>query len=233
MEISFTNLSKIYRDADRDLTVINSLTYKFESGSRVAIVGRSGVGKSTLLQILGGLDRPTAGVALLGGQDISKLSSDELAEFRGKNVGFIFQFHHLLPEFSALENVMMPLVIHGVDPAECEQRSRNLLHNVGLSDRVTHTPSQLSGGEQQRVAIARALVIEPKLVLADEPTGNLDFATGKEVQELLLSVSARIGATLIVVTHNLELARNMDSVVEMLPGGDLKICSLSNFTLCY
>jgi lipoprotein-releasing system ATP-binding protein len=221
MRIEVEKLTKRYRDADRDLTVIDNLTFTFPDKGSVAIIGRSGTGKSTLMHLLGALDSPTSGCVKYGGTVISAMSSDERAAFRAKNIGFIFQFHHLLPEFNALENVSLPLIMSGVGEAEALERSGALLDKVGLAARKTHLPSQLSGGEQQRVAIARALVARPAVVLADEPTGNLDLTTASEIQSLLLEINREQGSTLIIVTHNHELARSLDMVVEMHPGGAL------------
>jgi len=223
MQIRLENLTKKYRDADRELTVIKDLSFTFPAKGSVAIIGRSGIGKSTLMHLLGGLDVPSHGHVLYDGKVVSELSSDERAAFRAKQVGFIFQFHHLLPEFSALENVAMPLTIAGVPDSEAFDVSAALLNRMGLTSRVSHRPSQLSGGEQQRVAIARALVAKPRVVLADEPTGNLDVATAAEVQSVVLELNRELENTLIVVTHNHELARSMDSVVEMQPGGELVV----------
>jgi lipoprotein-releasing system ATP-binding protein len=221
MQIHLKDLTKSYRDADRELTVINSLTFSFPEKGSVAIIGRSGIGKSTLMHLLGGLDLPSRGSVVYDDRVISTLSSDERAAFRARKVGFIFQFHHLLPEFSALENVSMPLTIAGVGDDEAREVSAALLRRLGLQSRVGHLPSQLSGGEQQRVAIARALVAQPRVVLADEPTGNLDVKTAQEVQGILLEMNRELQNTLIIVTHSQELARSMDLVVEMEPGGAL------------
>jgi lipoprotein-releasing system ATP-binding protein len=221
MRIEVEKLTKRYRDADRDLTVIDNLTFTFPDKGSVAIIGRSGTGKSTLMHLLGALDSPTSGCVKYGGAVISSMNSDERAAFRAKNIGFIFQFHHLLPEFNALENVSLPLIMSGVGEAEALERSGALLDKVGLAARKTHLPSQLSGGEQQRVAIARALVARPAVVLADEPTGNLDLTTASEIQSLLLEINREQGSALIIVTHNHELARSLDMVVEMHPGGAL------------
>jgi lipoprotein-releasing system ATP-binding protein len=229
MHIRVEGLTKSYKDADRELTVIKDLSFSFPEYGSVAIIGRSGIGKSTLMHLLGGLDIPTSGTVLYDDMPISSLPSDERAALRAKKVGFIFQFHHLLPEFSALENVAMPLIIAGVDDDEALGVSRELLLRMGLKDRVEHRPSQLSGGEQQRVSIARALAIKPRLVLADEPTGNLDVNTANEVQRILRELNRELKNTLIIVTHNHELARNMDLVVEMSPGGELT--QVSNKTL--
>ena len=221
MRIRLENLTKSYQDADRELTVIRDLTFSFPEKGSVAIIGRSGIGKSTLMHLLGGLDVPTRGRVMYGDRAVSELSSDERAAFRASKVGFIFQFHHLLPEFSALENVAMPLTIAGVSDGEAFDVAAELLVRMGLKDRMEHRPSQLSGGEQQRVAIARALVAQPRVVLADEPTGNLDVATAAEVQSIVLELNRELENTLIVVTHNQDLARSMDLVIEMLPGGEL------------
>ncbi|MEN9845858.1 MAG: hypothetical protein RIS36_1005 [Pseudomonadota bacterium] len=223
MRIEVGNLTKRYRDADRELTVIDNLSFAFPEGGSVAIIGRSGTGKSTLMHLLGALDRPSSGYVKYGDTDISSLGSDERAAFRAKNIGFIFQFHHLLPEFNALENVALPLIMSGVSDSEAQAKAGALLDKVGLASRTHHLPSQLSGGEQQRVAIARALIARPAVVLADEPTGNLDLATASEIQRLLLEINREQGSTLIIVTHNHELARSLDMVVEMHPGGALVV----------
>lgn len=221
MQVKVEHVTKRYRDADQDLVVINDLNFCFPPQGSIAIIGRSGIGKSTLLHLLGGLDTPSSGCVLYNSTNVSALSVDARARFRATTVGFIFQFHHLLPEFSARENVTMPLIIGGAMEDEAAERAEHFLDLVGLSKRVDHLPSQLSGGEQQRVAIARALVTEPRVVLADEPTGNLDVRTAEEVQDVLLESNRRLQNTLIVVTHNTELAKNMDMTVEMLPGGGL------------
>jgi lipoprotein-releasing system ATP-binding protein len=220
--LKLIELTKTYQDADRTLTVIGGLTYTFPEKGSIGIIGRSGIGKSTLLHLLGGLDRPTSGSVTYGDTQLSSLGSDERAAFRAKNVGFIFQFHNLLPEFSAIENVAMPLLMVGESESDAQERARDLLARMNLDSRREHLPSQLSGGEQQRVAIARALVTNPAVVLADEPTGNLDVATASEVQDLLLKMNEELGNVLIIVTHNQELAKSLGTVVEMLPGGKLE-----------
>jgi lipoprotein-releasing system ATP-binding protein len=221
MRVRLEKLKKSYKDARNELTVIEALDFEFGDASRNAIVGKSGIGKSTLLHVLGGLDNPNSGSVFYDDVNITTLSDEKLAKLRGSSVGFVFQFHHLLPEFSALENVAMPLLISGIKDSEAQQRAFDLLKEVGLEERTDHRPGQLSGGEQQRVAIARSLVVQPKLLLADEPTGNLDHQTAAEIQALIKSISMRFNTTLIIVTHNLELARSMDNVYEMSPGGAL------------
>jgi lipoprotein-releasing system ATP-binding protein len=221
MQVRVQNLTKSYRDADRELVVIKDLSFTFPQSGSVAIIGRSGIGKSTLMHVLGGLDLPSHGAVFYDDQEVSAMSPDARAAFRARKVGFIFQFHHLLPEFSALENVAMPLTIAGVSDEEAYQVAAQLLGRLGLAKREGHRPSQLSGGEQQRVAIARALVAKPRVVLADEPTGNLDVRTAQEVQTIVLEMNKELHNTLIVVTHSQELARCMDMVVEMEPGGGL------------
>jgi lipoprotein-releasing system ATP-binding protein len=228
MHVEIQQLTKRYNDAGRLLTVIDNLSFSFPESGSVAIIGRSGIGKSTLMHLLGGLDTPTSGTVSYGEHVVSAMDSDQRAAFRGQHVGFIFQFHHLLPEFSALENVAMPLIISGVHESPARERSAELLTRMGLSQRMGHLPSQLSGGEQQRVAISRALVTRPQVILADEPTGNLDVNTAAEVQQLLLELNREQRNTLIIVTHSRELARSLDVVVEMLPGGALVSRHLSD-----
>lgn len=205
------------RDGDR-VEVLKGVSLTIASGELAAIVGPSGVGKSTLLHLLGGLERPTAGAIRYGATDLAGLSDVDLARFRNRRVGFVFQFHHLLPEFSALENVMMPLLIRRCQTAEARARSVALLGRVGLAARLRHRPGELSGGEQQRVAIARALIGEPAVLLADEPTGNLDTKTGSEVFELLRELNRERHLTCVFITHNDELARRTDRVLRMLDG---------------
>ncbi len=203
--IRAVGLSKSYGDGRR-IEVLTELDLNVAAGEAVAILGQSGVGKSTLLHVLGTLDRPTGGKVLFDGVDLFGLSEREQATFRNRELGFIFQFHHLLPDFTALENVMMPALIRGVSLPEAEPRARAVLERVGLGERLTHKPGELSGGEQQRVAVARAVALSPRVILADEPTGNLDPATGSEVHAVLMDLNRDHHITLVIVTHNEELS---------------------------
>jgi len=216
--IALRNLTKEYVDGPRVVRVLTGLDLEISAGERVAIVGESGVGKSTLLHILGTLDRPTSGEVWFDGEDLATKSDRELANFRNREVGFIFQFHHLLPDFTALENVMMPALIAGAGRETTRKRSVDLLERVGLGARLDHKPGELSGGEQQRVAVARALIQEPRVVLADEPTGNLDPATAAGVQDLLIELNAERRLTLVVVTHSGALAEAMDRTLRLAHG---------------
>jgi len=212
------NLYKSYGSGTAKVEVLKGIDLTVESGDTVALVGPSGAGKSTLLHVMGTIDRPTSGQILFDGKEIFSLGDQPLAAFRNRSIGFVFQFHHLLPEFSALENVMMPLLIAGVKKAQAEGKARGLLDDVGLSHRITHRPGELSGGEQQRVAIARALVSSPRLLLADEPTGNLDMKTSEEVHALLYSIQKSTGISLVIVTHNERLAAGMARIVRLVDG---------------
>jgi ABC-type lipoprotein export system ATPase subunit len=205
------------RDGER-VEVLKGVTLTVAAGELAAIVGPSGVGKSTLLHLLGGLERPTAGSIRYGETDLAGLSDLALARFRNRRVGFVFQFHHLLPEFSAAENVMLPLLIRRLPAAEARARAVALLTRVGLGGRVRHRPGEMSGGEQQRVAIARALIGDPAVLLADEPTGNLDTKTGGEVFELIRELNHERRLTCVFITHNEELARRTDRILRMLDG---------------
>jgi lipoprotein-releasing system ATP-binding protein len=207
-----------FRTGDGTIEVLKGVDLTVDTGQRLAIAGASGVGKSTLLHILGTLDRPTGGQVRFRGEDLSVRDRRELARFRNRSLGFIFQFHHLLPEFNALENVMMPGLIGGRDTTEMRERAVRLLEEVGLEHRVTHPVGKLSGGERQRVAVARALVLEPALVLADEPTGNLDPKTGDQVLDLLLDMNRNHGTALVVVTHSPELATRLGRQVVLIDG---------------
>jgi lipoprotein-releasing system ATP-binding protein len=201
-----------------DLNVLKGIDISVKEKEIVSIVGSSGAGKSTLLHILGTLDRPDAGTISYDNKPVTSLKEDELAAFRNKTIGFVFQFHHLLPEFTALENVCIPAFIGGVSRKEAEEKARKLLELMNLSDRLTHKPSALSGGEQQRVAVARALVNNPRIVLADEPSGNLDSAAARELHSLFFALRDQIGQTFIIVTHNQELARMADRTIVMKDG---------------
>lgn len=200
------------------MEVLRGVDLTFSRGEKTAIVGASGVGKTTLLHILGTLDRPTTGKVLYEGKDIYTLNEKDLALFRNREIGFVFQFHHLLPEFSALENTSMPCLIQGNTKREAVSRAEAILTLVGLKERLSHKPGELSGGEQQRVAVARALVLEPKVLLADEPTGNLDTKTGESVFDLLQELNQIRGVTLIVVTHNLKLAEKLSRQIQLIDG---------------
>jgi lipoprotein-releasing system ATP-binding protein len=213
-------LSKRYGEGEHTIRVLEDLDLEIRRTERVAIIGESGVGKSTLLHILGTLDRPSAGTVFLSDQDLFALPEAELAALRTREIGFIFQFHHLLPDFTARENVMMPGLIAGLSWADARTRAEEMLHKVGLGERLTHRPGELSGGEQQRVAVARALVLGPRVVLADEPTGNLDPVTGEGVLRLLLALNQELGVTMAIVTHSEKLATAMDRTLR-LGGGKL------------
>jgi lipoprotein-releasing system ATP-binding protein len=211
-------VKKTFVHEGRDVPILKGIDLVIEEGEMLCIVGPSGAGKSTLLHMLGTLDLPSEGNIYFQGDNITSYSSARLAEFRNHRIGFVFQFHHLLPEFTALENVMMPGRIRGERGTDLEPRARTLLEEVGLRDRLTHRPGELSGGEQQRVALARALIMNPKLVLADEPTGNLDTNTGAAMQELIFRLNEAHGTTFLVVTHSQGLAERMPRVVHMLDG---------------
>ncbi len=225
MEVRAKNLSMTFSDAGREIQIFNNLNFHVASGSSMAIVGSSGVGKTTLLYLLGAMETPTGGDVLIGQQSLAALraSGDDIALFRGRNVGFVFQFHQLLAEFDAVENVAMPLLIQGKPMGEARKRASELLNRVGLGHRLTHRPGALSGGEQQRVAIARAVAAKPGVILADEPTGNLDPKTSGEVRALLRELQAEQGITLITVTHSREFADSMERVIELTPDGILAV----------
>lgn len=216
--IQVQQLYKSFGNGAKRLEVLKGIDLTFDQGEKAAIVGASGVGKTTLLHILGTLDRPTSGKVLYEGRDVFTLNEKELAHFRNREIGFVFQFHHLLPEFNAIENTMMPCLIQGLSRKEAVLRAEAILTLVGLKDRLTHKPGKLSGGEQQRVAVARALVLEPKILLADEPTGNLDSKTGESIFSLLQELNRSKGVTLVIVTHNLKLAAELPRQIHLADG---------------
>ena len=216
--IRVVDLHKSYYDGEAELPVLQGINLEIYMSELLAIIGASGVGKSTLLHLIGTLDRPTAGSVLYDEQDIFTLPDTELARFRNKEIGFVFQFHHLLPEFTALENVAMGALITTANDKQVYEEAEALLDYVGLSERLSHFPSQLSGGERQRVAIARSLINKPKVVLADEPTGNLDRRSSEAVLELLWDLNSKSGQTFVIVTHNQELTQQVDRVVQLVDG---------------
>ena len=216
--ITVTGLSKSYVAGGRQLVVLKDLELSLDRGEMVAIVGASGVGKSTLLHVLGGLDAPDAGSIVVDTVDLRTLSDEDLVAFRNKHVGFVFQFHHLLPEFSAVENAEMPMRIARRRPKECRERASALLTSVGLGERLDHRPGMMSGGEQQRVAIARALAMDPKLLLADEPTGDLDEHTAEALHDLLRLMHRDRGLTSVIATHNPRLAAACDRILRLEDG---------------
>ncbi|MFC3292455.1 ABC transporter ATP-binding protein [Modicisalibacter luteus] len=213
-------LTRIYREGPQDVTVLDDLELEVGAGERVAIVGSSGSGKTTLLNLLGGLDRPTSGTVTIAGQTLSTLGDTALGDFRNRHIGFVYQFHHLLAEFTACENAALPLIVRGQKRREAERRAMEILDRVGMAKRGHHKPGELSGGERQRVAIARALITDPSLMLMDEPTGNLDQATASTILGLMDELSASSACAFVIVTHDSALARHQDRVLR-LDGGRL------------
>jgi len=218
IEVQTLGLTKVFGSGMRAIELFKNLDLVIRSGDRIAIVGASGAGKSTLLHILGTLEKPSGGKVLYGGRDIYLWDEKQLARFRNEHIGFVFQFHYLLPEFDALENVMMPGLISGAARNEVKDQAIHLLDKLGLTERMHHRIGEMSGGEQQRVAVARALLLRPKLFLADEPSGNLDTRTGRTLHELLVTLNEELGLTMIVVTHNLELASMMHRTLRLIDG---------------
>ncbi len=212
------NLFKSFGHGAKRVDVLKNINLTFSTGEAVAIYGLSGVGKTTFMHILGTLDRPTSGRVIYRGQDLFSMEEKALAAFRNREVGFVFQLYYLLPEFNALENTMMPALIQGMQRRQAAMRAEEILVEIGLKDRITHKPGELSGGEQQRVAVARSLILQPTLLLADEPTGNLDSTTGNAIHDLLMRLNTERGVTLIVVTHSREIASRMGRRIQMVDG---------------
>jgi lipoprotein-releasing system ATP-binding protein len=220
--ILLNNLTKTFIKDGNTIEVLKDVNLKIPQGQSLAILGVSGAGKSTLIHILGTLDHPTSGAVLFDDVDVYEWSEKKLADFRNRKIGFVFQFHNLLPEFSSLENTMMPALIQGLPYRQAREKAEIILNEVGLSHRLTHKPGEISGGEQQRVAVARALIMEPEIILADEPTGNLDSETGRKIEDLLVDLNQNKKITLVVVTHNKSLASRMSQSIGLRDG---KICS--------
>lgn len=216
--LSCQGLSKSYWQGPQNLVVLSGINLLVARGDKLAIVGTSGSGKSTLLNLLGGLDKPDKGRVLMGGRDMASISETERGRLRNKRLGFVYQFHHLLAEFTALENVAIPLLIRGEKTSAAQEQARAILARTGLAERLTHKPGELSGGERQRVAIARALVTQPDCVLMDEPTGNLDRKTAEEIHQLLLDLNRELAISLVVVTHDQHLAQSMDRKYQLVDG---------------
>jgi len=216
--ININNLNKTFIKDGNKIEVLKELNLTIPRGHSLAILGVSGAGKSTLIHILGTLDHPTSGTVLFDDVNVFEWDKKKISEFRNKTIGFVFQFHNLLPEFNSLENTMMPALIHGVSYRKAKDRAEAILNEVGLGDRMTHKPGELSGGEQQRVAVARALIMEPEIILADEPTGNLDSETGKKIEDILLDLNRTKQITIVVVTHNKSLADRMSQSIGLRDG---------------
>src|SRR5262245_24479228 len=217
-EVVVRGLTKVFTHSGRNIQVLRDLNFDLRPGEFASVVGASGVGKSTLLHVLGTIDTPTSGTIKFDGVEVTAMNDTHLAEFRNHQIGFVFQFHHLLPEFTALENTMMPGLIMRLPRADAKERALTMLQRLGLGERLAHRPGELSGGEQQRVALARALVLRPRLLLADEPTGNLDTKTGREMHELFFELNRELGMTILIVTHNDELAARTPRRLRMADG---------------
>lgn len=216
--LSCNNIQKIYKDNNRDIEVLSNISLNVMKGERIAIMGSSGSGKTTLLQLMGGLDTATSGSIEINGESINKANENQKSDIRNRFLGFIYQFHHLLHEFTAQENVAMPLLIRGKEKELSMIESASILERVGLSKRLDHRPSELSGGERQRAAVARALITKPSLILADEPTGNLDRGNGNQVMDLMLSIQKEIQSSIVIVTHDLSIAKTADRIQELRDG---------------
>lgn len=216
--LNCSNVSKSFNEGGLGVDVLQNINLKIKPAEQIAIIGSSGSGKSTLLHLLGGLDNPSKGEVWVAGKQINKLNPAKRAILRNQNLGFVYQFHHLLQEFTALENVAMPLLIGGCSPKQAKEQAANILIKVGLNNRLEHKPGEMSGGERQRAAVARALVTNPKCLLADEPTGNLDQRTAEKVYELMLDLNQTIGTSLILVTHAPDLAKRMDKILRLVNG---------------
>lgn len=218
VEVQTFGLTKVFGTGLQFIEIFRDIDMVIRKGERIAIVGASGAGKTTLLHILGTVDRPTHGKVLYGGQDVFLWNENELALFRNRHIGFVFQFHYLLPEFNAIENVMMPGLIAGMPGKEMREKAGAILDKLGMAHRLHHRVTELSGGEQQRVAVARALILSPSLFLADEPSGNLDNRTGRRLHELLVTLNEELGLTMVIVTHNAELASMMHRTLQLVDG---------------
>jgi lipoprotein-releasing system ATP-binding protein len=216
--LSAREIDKSYSEGGKEIVVLRQLNLELKTAERLAIVGESGVGKSTLLHILGTLDRPTRGRIIYSGKELPLDDEAALSAFRNREIGFVFQFHYLLPDFSALENVMLPALIQGLSLAQAREQAEDLLESVGLKERMSHRPGKLSGGEQQRVSVARSVILQPKLILADEPTGSLDFRIGQEVHDLLFQLNEQRGVGLIIATHNRDFAEKIGRQLELRDG---------------
>jgi lipoprotein-releasing system ATP-binding protein len=213
-----TNLGKSFNEGNAELQILRDISFSVDVGERIAIMGTSGSGKSTLLHLLGGLDEPSSGDVTIAGLQIGRMNPVQLGRLRNRELGFVYQFHHLLPEFTALENVAMPLLVGRVSPDDAEKQAASILDRVGLSARLSHKPGELSGGERQRAAVARALVTQPSCVLADEPTGNLDRKNAEQVYELMLELNQDIGTSFLVATHDVSIAERMDRIMLLEDG---------------